>query len=265
MLSIMKRPHRRKPTAQLRTLKELRVLLGLSQQDLASAMSSSQPGVLKAENAVDPQLSTLRRYIEGIGAATGTTASFEVVAIIGHERFPIDTPTGPPEMNTEPLTNTATGSTAATVWRLRAWDDHALEERFQSESVIAMSADEIGDVTNWPSDAQLRRRLRAGTIGRGEQAIGMFVRYWDDFRNQMKVGDIVVVPLLGRRAAIGVIDGGYTYRPDEADPRMRHTRNMRWIRTTERAELPDDVRKVVNAPGTICRIKAGGAATSLLG
>ena len=133
------------------------------------------------------------------------------------------------------------------------------------ESLISISADEIGDVTAWPSDEEMRSRLRAGTTGRGEQAIGMFVRYWDDFRNRMKPGDVVVVPLLGRRAAIGLITGDYEYRFTENEPRMRHTRKVRWLRTVDRSALDDGIRKVVNAPGTICRIKALGAADWLMG
>lgn len=159
-------------------------------------------------------------------------------------------------------TRTTTSTTTPTVWRLRAWDEPALEERFLNEGVIAMSADEIGDMTIWPNEDELRRRLRAGTTDRGEQAIGTFVRYWDNFRNQMHRGDLVVVPLLGRRAAIGIIEGDYTYRPNEV-PKMRHARKVRWLRTTERAALDDGIRKVGNAPGTICRIKAPGTAAAL--
>ena len=131
--------------------------------------------MLKAENATDPQLSTIRRYVEGLGAATGTTASLEVIAVIDGERHPINTPEGTPDM-TATRTTTSTSTTAPTVWRLRAWDQPALEERFLNEGVIAMSADEIGDMTVWPNEDDLRRRLRAGTTDRGEQAIGTFVR-----------------------------------------------------------------------------------------
>ena len=45
---------------------------------------------------------------------------------------------------------------AVTCWRLRAWDDIDLEQRFLTEDLIAISGDEIGDVTDWPTDAELR-------------------------------------------------------------------------------------------------------------
>ena len=241
-------------------MRDLREKFGVSQQQLADALGTSQPAVLKAERATDPQLSTWQRYVAALGTATGVPAVLEVVAVIDGQRFPL-APTKGPTMNTATLTSSTTRS--STAWRLRAWDDAALEERFMRESLISISADEIGDVTAWPGDDEMRRRLRAGTTGRGEQAIGMFVRYWDDFRNQMKPGDVVVVPLLGRRAAIGVIAGGYEYRASETEPKMRHVRKVRWLRTVERSALDDGIRKVVNAPGTICRINAPGAADSL--
>ena len=208
---------------------------GLSQQELADAMGASQPGVLKAENAPDPQLSTVRRYIEGIGSAANVAASLEIVAVIDGRRYPI-TMKGPNNMTITSLTRTASATDATTVWRLRAWDEPALEERFLSEGVIAMSADEIGDMTSWPSDDELGRRLRGAEV-----------------------------PLLGRRAAIGLITGDYEYRFTENEPRMRHTRKVRWLRTVDRSALDDGIRKVVNAPGTICRIKALGAADWLMG
>ena len=253
----------RRAIAEPVELRELREKFGVSQQQLADALGTSQPAVLKAERATDPQLSTLRRYVAALGTATGASAILDVSAVIDGQRFPL-TPAKGPTMNTAtPTRGSSTGS--LTAWRLRAWDDAVLEERFMRESLISISADEIGDVTAWPSDEEMRSRLRAGTTGRGEQAIGMFVRYWDDFRNEMKPGDIVVVPLLGRRAAIGVISGDYEYRSAETEPKMRHVRNVRWLRTVDRSALDDGIRKVVNAPGTICRINAPGAADWLKG
>lgn len=251
------------PDSEPVLLRELREQLGVSQRQLADALGTSQPAVLKAERAADPQLSTLQRYVAALGTTTGVDAVLEVAAVIDGQRFPL-TPMKGSTMNATTLTRT-NGINSPTAWRLRAWDDAVLEARFMSESLISISADEIGDVTVWPGDDEMRRRLRAGTVGRGDQAIGMFVRYWDDFRNQMKPGDVVVVPLLGRRAAIGVITGGYEYRAGEDERKMRHVRTVRWLRTVDRATLDDPIRKVVNAPGTICRINAPGAADQLNG
>jgi predicted Mrr-cat superfamily restriction endonuclease len=132
-------------------------------------------------------------------------------------------------------------------------------------SLIAISADEIGDVTDEPSDDELRRRLRQAPqlAGRSEQALGQFVTYWRSFRSTMNIGDIVVVPLHDRRAAVGEIAGDYSYRPDEPEPRLRHVRRVTWLSTLQREELDEDLRRVVNSPGTICTIGAPNATERL--
>lgn len=152
--------------------------------------------------------------------------------------------------------------TRRTAWRLRSWDDPGLERRFQRENVIAMSDDEIGDLTQWPGTDGVKRRLVA--LDRFKPGgIGTRVRYLSMFRMEMAVGDIVAVPLSESRVAIGEIAGEYEYRSDEPDSKMRHRRDVRWLRITDRAILDEELRKVVNAPGTICRFGAADAANRL--
>lgn len=150
-------------------------------------------------------------------------------------------------------------------WRLRAWDDPAIEDAVLDRSLIAISADEIGDVTREPSDDELRRRLREAPqlAGRSEQAIGLFVTYWRSFRSTMDIGDLVVVPLRKRRVAVGEITGDYRYDRNDPEPRLRHVRAVKWQTTLPRDELDDDLRRVVNAPGTICAIGAPDASERL--
>ncbi len=146
-------------------------------------------------------------------------------------------------------------------WRLRAWDDPNLEQRWLSEGVIAISQDEIGDLTTWPGDHEVRRLLEDAFARRGAesgtQAYGTFVRYWRYFRLEMQPGQLVAVPMSARRVGIAEITGDYEYRAMEEDPRMRHVRSVRWVRRASRDDLDDAIRKVVNAPGTVCQIKHG--------
>ena len=50
------------------SLKKLRKLARVSQEDVAKKMKVSQPAVSKLEKQADPHLSTLRAYAEAIGA-----------------------------------------------------------------------------------------------------------------------------------------------------------------------------------------------------
>lgn len=151
-------------------------------------------------------------------------------------------------------------------WRLRAWDDPDLQRLWISRSIIAISGDEIGDVTDNPTSEKLRSRLRAAPklATRSERAFGIFVGYWTTFRSTMQVGDLVVVPLTGRRAAIGEVTGPYEYRKAEPEPKLRHVRSVRWLATNiERRNLPADLLKTVNAPGTLFGFSAPHATRRL--
>ena len=187
------------------------------------------------------------------------TAELHVTAEVAEDRYPVDVVELDAEAQRLP------DEEEVTAWKLRAWDDPDLERAFLDRSLIAVSADEIGDMTNPASRRELVARLRAAFPDRTEQAIGTFVRYWQSFRDGMQRGDLVVVPLSKRRLAIGRIIGDYAYQSPavEPEPRLRHTRAVQWLGVVDRDELDADLRRVVNSPGTIGRIHATAAAPRL--
>ena len=58
-------------------LHELRRALNRSQVDLAASIGSSQPAVSQFEHGEDIRLSSLRRYLEGLGARLRIVALFD--------------------------------------------------------------------------------------------------------------------------------------------------------------------------------------------
>ncbi len=266
------------------TLRGLRERLGISQGELAEVLGTSQPAVLKTERAGDPRLSTVRRYLEGLARIRDDRFDVKVVADIGDETVTVTFPvpeTARSDTRSDPVEASTTDPTAMVLsamagpneaaatrrrqdaWRLRAWNDPELERRWLDEGVISISKDEIGDLTTWPGDDAVATRLREALPERSRQAIGMFVTYWRYFREDMARADLVAVPLTGSRVAIGEITSDYRHSPAEPDERMRHLRSVIWERTLQRSDLDDDLRRVVNAPGTICRINAEGATERL--
>jgi hypothetical protein len=157
----------------------------------------------------------------------------------------------------------ASSRATGVVWRLRAWDDADLEAIWMREHIISMSADEVGDLTVWPGHDALKRRLAQALPDRSRRAIGGFVRYWRYFRLEMAPGDLVLVPISDRKVAVARVLGDYLYDPGQPDVRLRHRRTVEWRRTLNRSDLPDDQRRVVNAPGTICRVKDQAATDSV--
>jgi hypothetical protein len=151
------------------------------------------------------------------------------------------------------------GSETGVVWRLRAWDDTDLEAIWLRDHVISMSADEVGDVTVWPGSEPLKMKLIQALPERSPRAIGGFVRYWRYFRLEMVPGDLVLVPFSARRVGLARVLGDYGYDPTQSDARLRHRRSVEWRSTLNRTDLPENLLRVVNAPGTICRVRSQGA------
>jgi len=236
-------------------------------------LDKSQPAVLKTENAADPRVSTLRRYLEAVARLKGSKFDFRIVATIGDEDIVIRLPDhGSAETDSSgnaapsaqpggthpkrPAERQPTMTTEGSRWRLRAWDDERLEKAWQQRNLITMSFDEIGDMTVWPGDMEVRKRLHAALPERPERGLDITTTYWRYFRQEMAVGDLVVVPLSGRRAAVARIVGDYRYDKDEPSEFLRHQRPVDWIAALSRDDLTPGVRKVVNAPGTICRVSS---------
>ena len=238
----------------------------MSQEGLGSELGTSQQAVTKMESATDPRLSTIRRFVEAVGRATGQPAAVEVSALLGKERLVLDiAPTGPSARAAKASASTS-AATGPAAWRQRAWDDPAVEQVMLDESFLAVSADELGDLTHRPSREQLWQLLRdaPALADRGDQAIGTFATYWDIFINRIRRDDLVIVSLTGNRFAIGRVTGDYRYDDTRSEVRLRHQRPAHWlVRGASRKLLPDDIRKVVNAPGTICALNAPDAAARL--
>jgi predicted Mrr-cat superfamily restriction endonuclease len=145
--------------------------------------------------------------------------------------------------------------------RRRAWGDALLEDQMVREGFVSIGGDEVGDMSEWPG----RDTLAAALPDRDPQAIQLFCTYWDRFVRFLRVGDLVVVPSSkARTVAVGEITGGYEHHPVDSDPRTHHRRPVHWLATAvNRDDLPADIRRAVNAPGTIGAIKVPDAASRL--
>ncbi len=235
------------------SLGQLRRQRRISQGALEKRGRISQSAILNTERAHDPRLSTVTRFVDALGGRLHLVASFDD----GDYNLSF------------PLESSPTTSTEQTpVWRIRAWDDPRLAERFRDEGVVAVSEDEIGQaVTGFDSDKALRQSLQEKFPKRSENAIGTFVTYWRYFSRDMTVGDTIVLAYRDRRgtlkAAVGAVAGEYEYLANEADERLRHRRAVHWQADLDRSELDDDLRRTVDAPGTISRFGAADAGTRL--
>ena len=76
------------------TLAELRARQGLTQQELASALSVTQGNISRIEHAEDIYLSTLRNYVAALGGELEIKAVFgdQTVTLVSGEPVPVPEP-----------------------------------------------------------------------------------------------------------------------------------------------------------------------------
>ncbi len=149
------------------------------------------------------------------------------------------------------------------VWRVHAWGDPDLEEAMLREHVVAVGGHELGDLSHGPDLEDLREELRERFPDRPGRGIANFVGYWRQFLYDTQPGDLVALSLSGGRAAIGCVTGGYRYRPAAPD-RIRHARAVEWlVSDLPRDRFDHDIKATLDSRGTICRIRAQGAARRL--
>ena len=213
------------------TLADLRNQHGITQADLAEELDLAAR-MLEGRRAAEPRLSTLRRYVEGIGHRLGSRAQLRIVAVIGDTEHALGFP--PRRAGRARIRHDREGQRDETKQLLTprrpgAFGHGMTLNLSNASSPTASSRYERRRdrwaSTDWPTEIRLRQRhIARASPDRTPQAIGMFVGYWRAFRVEMEIGDIVVVPLLGRRVAIGEVSGAYTYRADELNPRLRHRR-----------------------------------------
>lgn len=250
------------------SLQALRDQRGVRRADLAERLGRSPQAVLQLERSLDPKVSSLRDFIRALADSTRSTAGdLRLIAEFDDSTYVIDIGS-----QTEELGEPATRPLGA--WKIGAvsWfssDDGAEMIR---DGYIAMSEDEI-DVSDHPTDLQLGERLRNapretafGPDGRrsDDDAIARYVRYWRNFLTAVQTDDIVVLPMHDSNVAIGEITSGPYRNGDHPNVKLRHRRDVRWLVSSfSKSRLPDDLRRSIEARGTIHRIRAEDASRRL--
>lgn len=151
----------------------------------------------------------------------------------------------------------------AAVWRVRAWDDAALQDAMLQRGVIAIGGAEVPRAVTDYEDDELLGTLERAFIDLGDprsrSTISLFGTYWRSFVDEMQVDDLVLLPLVRRRVAIGRVAGEYAFDDREPEPRLRHTRAVEWLTILPRDALDTELRKRVDAPGTLGRVRLADA------
>lgn len=153
--------------------------------------------------------------------------------------------------------------TPPNAYRIHAWKDARLEEESIANGFIAVSGDEVGDISAIDDPYVLKDLLSAALPDRTPRAINLFTGYCMRFK-RAEVGDVIVMPTRDRTVAVGELVGPHIYAPT-ADPRARHRRAVSWLAEgIDRDAVSSDLRKEIETKHTVQTINSPHGAQRLL-
>ena len=146
------------------------------------------------------------------------------------------------------------------VWLVRAGRDGSREDFVLENGVAAIGFDELPDLSDVKTRAELESLFRAAHPQDHPGRIANYVGQVWAFLQGIQNGDLVALPLKRRAAvAIGRVTGGYRYRADW-NPGVRHTRPVEWLmQDIPRNAFDQDLLYSLGAFMTVCRIQRNNA------
>lgn len=136
------------------------------------------------------------------------------------------------------------GVDAPTVWVIRA--GRPGEERddfYLDHGLVGVGWGQLPDLTSVGSREDIAKLIRADRPNARNRSVGVRAGYLWRFRTEVRVGDVVVLPLTTTsQLALGVVTREYWYR-ENADPGKRHVVSVDWKRTeVPRTTLHPDLK-----------------------
>lgn len=152
------------------------------------------------------------------------------------------------------------------VWLTRAGSHGEFELKFIQESRVYVTWDKLNvdleEVSQWENLIQALQERYPET--KRKAILNWASQIWP-FTNEMKPGDLVILPLKTQRAIqIGEITGEYRFEPKGPDP-FFHWRAVKWVgEAIPRDHFGKDLLHSFGAFMTLCRIKRNNAEERLL-
>ncbi len=145
------------------------------------------------------------------------------------------------------------------VWLIRAGKHGEDEERALEDGWAIIRFREAPDLKGFPTrEALVNHLLQTDPEGSRYRASNLASQLWA-FREEIQVGDIVVLPLKSRpgQIALGRVAGPYEFR--HIGDAQRHVRAVKWERLVPRSAFGQDLLYSLGAFMTVCRIQRNNA------
>ena len=147
-------------------------------------------------------------------------------------------------------------------WLVRGGERGERESRALTEGLVIAGWRELGSIEHCTSREQVRLQLRQTYPDIGERIIGNWTGQLWRFKQQIEIGDLVVMPLKTSpgAVAIGRITGPYQFDAGEPEG-FRQSRTVDWLRTDlSREAFGPDLRASISSLLTVCGLTRNDAA-----
>jgi predicted ATPase len=138
-------------------------------------------------------------------------------------------------------------------WLIHPGKKDKIAQKMHSEGVIAMGWSEIGDMKSLITFNDIKMALGQTEGNLRSRTAGQL----HSFRNRIRRGDIVVVPVKSQnRVWVAEVDGDYKYSPDIVGSSYPHTRHVNWQTEADYAQMGTNLISSAQSPTPLIRLKA---------
>lgn len=141
------------------------------------------------------------------------------------------------------------------VWVVKPGSMAERAQRCLEHGVVAIGWEELGDLSTIPSKDRLRELYKKTYPDAPEGRVANNVGQIWAFRDKMKAGDLVVMPIKTRsEVATGTLEANYAF-VQEYGADMQHIHRVKWLRTdTPRTAFDQDLLYSFGAFMTVCQV-----------
>ena len=146
-------------------------------------------------------------------------------------------------------------------WLVRGGERGERERMALGNGLVILGWEELGDISGYESRESIRQALMATYPEVSNKVIGNWTGQLWRFKEQIKIGDFVAMPLHTRpgRVAVGRIIGPYEYRAVEPQE-FRQVRQVEWLQTDLPRGFPACLRASITSLLTVCGLTRNDAA-----
>ncbi len=146
------------------------------------------------------------------------------------------------------------------LWMVRAGRQGLHENLALEKGQIIIGWDELPDVSSIQTPEEMKNLCEEKYPNSSKAQLGMSTGQIWKFKDRIKVGDLVVLPLKSQSAiALGKVTGPYKYLSNNPYG-AKHTHAVKWVRTdVSRNDFGQDLLSSMGAIMTVCQIRRNEA------